>query len=59
MNWLTIAIAALTVLMLGFTALCGFWIHTHGQEPGSMTWHMGLAGTTALCALVTVVVALF
>jgi hypothetical protein len=59
MKILAITLAALTVLLVGSTLLCGLWLRAKGATPEGTAFHVKLAVPTAVVTLVTVAILLF
>jgi len=55
---ITIVMSVISVLMLGSTLLCGFWIRSHtpagsAADPGSLVFHMQIAVASVVVVLIT------
>lgn len=64
MKVLSIVLGSISVLLLGSTLLCGFWINSHtpaGSAPdaSSIAFHMQIAVVTALFVLGALGVSIF
>jgi hypothetical protein len=64
MKVLSIVLGSISVLLLGSTLLCGFWINSHtpagvAPEASSITFHMQIAVATALFVLAALGVSIF
>ncbi|MEA4848740.1 MAG: hypothetical protein VB106_16035 [Clostridiaceae bacterium] len=58
MRILHIILAVISLLMVGFTMICGFWIHNSKNVTdvaSSVNFHMMLAVVTAISVLATTV----
>jgi len=64
MKVLSIVLGSISVLLLGSTLLCGFWISSHtpagsAPEASSITFHMQIAVATAVFVLGALGVSIF
>ncbi len=64
MKAVSIILSVVSILMMGSTLLCGFWLRSHtaagtATDPTGVTFHIQIAVATVVCVLVTLGVFLF
>jgi hypothetical protein len=64
MKVVSIVLGSISILLLGSTLLCGFWINSHtapgtAPEASSITFHMQIAVATALFVIASLGVSFF
>lgn len=62
MKLISIVLTVLTVLMLGSTLICGFWLRAKGADPEGIRFHVSIAlASVALTAgsLVALIISAF
>lgn len=60
MRTLQVIMSVVSVLMVAFTLLCGFWIHNPANhtDASSVKFHMVLAVATGIAVLITTIITL-
>ncbi len=51
MNILALALSGLSTVLIFSTALCGFWLKSHGATPEGAAFHAQLASSTMVVVL--------
>lgn len=58
MKTITIILAAISILLLLSTLICGLWLKSKGADASGIAFHIQLAIPTVIVTLATIVVAI-